>query len=65
VTGVLMVVLKLDRDNEAIEIEFELRYLRSLTTKERFLMMQKKSDEMKKLLRKHGYGKSSEIIKRA
>jgi hypothetical protein len=60
-----MVVLKLDRDNEAIEIEFELRYLRSLTTKERFLMMQKKSDEMKKLLRKHGYGKSSEIIKRA
>jgi len=60
-----MVVLKLDQDNEAIEIEFELRYLRSLTTKERFLMMQKKSDEMKKLLREHGYGKSSEIIKRA
>jgi hypothetical protein len=60
-----MVVLKLDHDDEALEIEFELRYLRSLTTKERFFMMQKKSEEMKKLLRKHGYGKSSEIIKRA
>lgn len=59
-----MVVLKLAHDNEALEIEFELRYLRALTTKERFFMMQKKSDEMKKLLRKHGYGKSSEIIKR-
>jgi hypothetical protein len=60
-----MAVLKLDRDNEALEIEFELRYLKTLTTNDRFFMMQQKSDEMKKLLRKHGYGKSSEIIKRA
>ena len=60
-----MAVLKLTRDNEALEIEFELRYLKSLTTNDRFLMMQKKSDEMKELLRKHGYGKSTEIIKRA
>ena len=60
-----MAVLKLTRDNEALEIEFELRYLKTLTTKDRFFMMQQKSDEMKKLLRKHGYGKSTEIIKRA
>jgi hypothetical protein len=60
-----MAVLKLTQDNEALEIEFELRYLRSLTTKDRFFMMQKKSDEMKELLSKHGYGKSSQIIKRA
>ena len=59
-----MPVLKLEKDNENREIEFELVYLKSLTTKERFFMMQKKSEEMKKMLRKRGYRKSTEIIKR-
>lgn len=59
-----MPVLKLEKDNENREIEFELVYLKSLTTKERFFMMQKKSDEMKKMLRKRGYRKSTEIVKR-
>jgi hypothetical protein len=63
--GDLMPVLKLEKDDENREIEFELRYLKSLTTKERFLIMQKKSDEMKKMLRKRGYRKSSEIVKRS
>jgi len=59
-----MPVLKLEKDDENREIEFELHYLKSLTTKERFLIMQNKSDEMKKMLRKRGYRKSTEIVKR-
>jgi hypothetical protein len=54
-----MPVLKLEKDDENREIEFELCYLKSLTTKER------KSDEMKKMLRKRGYRKSTEIAKRS
>jgi len=60
-----MPILKLDHDDENSEIEFELRYLKSLTIKERFLLMIRKSEEMKKLTRNRGYRKSSEIIKRA
>ena len=63
--GNLMPVLKLEKDDENREIEFELCYLKSLTTKERFFIMQKKSDEMKKMLRKRGYRKSTEIVKRS
>ena len=59
-----MPVLKLLKDDENKEIDFELSFLKSLTTKERFHMMLKKSEEMKKMMRKHGYGKSTEIIKR-
>jgi hypothetical protein len=60
-----MPVLKLEKHDENREIEFELCYLKSLTTKERFLIMQKKSDEMKKMLRSRGYRKSPEIVKRS
>ena len=60
-----MAVLKLEKDDENREIDFELSYLKSLTIKERFLLMQKKSDEMKKMMAKHGYRKSAEIIKRS
>ena len=60
-----MAVLKLEKDDEHTEVEFELRYLKSLTTKERFFIMQKKSDEMKKMLRQCGYRKPFEIVKRA
>ena len=60
-----MPVLKLEKDDENREIEFELNYLKSLTIKERFLLMQKKSEEMKKMLRTRGYRKSPEIIKRS
>ena len=62
--GGSMPILKLEKDNENREIEFELSYLKSLTTKERFLLMQNKSDEIKKMLAKHGYRKSTEIVKR-
>jgi hypothetical protein len=60
-----MPVLKLEKDDENREIEFELNYLKSLTTRKRFLIMQIKSDEMKKMLRKSGYRKSAEIVKRS
>jgi len=63
--GAFMPVLKLEKDDENREIEFELCYLKSLTTKERFIIMQKKSDEIKKMLRKRGYRKSIEIVKRS
>ena len=60
-----MPILKLDRDDESSEIEFELHYLKSLTINERFLLMQRKSNEMKELMRNCGHGRSPEIIKRS
>ncbi|MEW6619349.1 MAG: hypothetical protein AB1422_08450 [bacterium] len=57
-------ILKLDKDNEKKEMEFELKYLLSLTTRQRFEMMFKKSKEMRELLEKSGYRKPFEIIKR-
>jgi hypothetical protein len=59
-----MAVLKIEKDDENREIEFELSYLKSLTTRERFMLMQKKSEEIKKMLRSRGYRKSFEIVKR-
>jgi hypothetical protein len=58
-------ILKLDEDNEEKEIQFELDYLTSLTTAERFEMMSRKTREMLKLLkRKDANRKATEIIKR-
>ncbi len=45
-------VLKLDRHNEKRELTFELRFQTSLTTRQRFEMMFKKTEEMRKLLEK-------------
>jgi hypothetical protein len=59
-----MHILKLEKDDEKREIEFELHYLNSLTTKERFLMMQNRSEEIKKMMRNCGYRKPFEIVKR-
>lgn len=57
-------VLKLNRNNEEKEIWFELKYQLSLTTRQRFEMMFKKTKEMISLLEKSGHRKASEIIKR-
>jgi hypothetical protein len=57
-------VLKLDRHNEKEGITFELKFQMSLTTRQRFEMMFKKTEEMKKLLEKSGHRKAFEIIKR-
>lgn len=57
-------VLKLDDNNEKKEILFELKYQLSLTVRQRFGMMLKKTKEIKSLLEKSGHRKPFEIIKR-
>ena len=64
-----MAILKLDKHDEAKEIEFELDYLTSLTTRERFEMMFQKREEMLNLLssatgKRNERRKTTEIIKR-
>ena len=59
-----MTVLKLEKDDERKEIQFELDYLASLTTRQRFKMMLKKSREMLLLLKQNGHRKSTQVIKR-
>ena len=59
-----MAVLKLEKDDEQREIEFELDYLVSLTTQQRFQMMAQKSREMLLLLRRNEHGKSTQVVKR-
>ncbi len=57
-------ILKLSRHNAKKEIDFELKYLRSLSVKKRFEMMFKKTKEIVELLERHGHRKPFEIIKR-
>lgn len=60
-----MAILKLDEYNEDKEIEFELKYLTSLTTKQRFELMFRKTREMLSLRKKpHANRKTTEVIKR-
>ena len=59
-----MAVLKLTKANEKKEIEFELDYLMSLTTRQRFQMMFEKSRQMAALLRRNGRRKYPKVIKR-
>ena len=50
-------VLKLKRYNEKKELEFELKFLRSLSVKERFAMMVKKTKEIYlRMSCQHNYG---------
>jgi len=62
--NIMSPVLKLENDNQKKELIFELKYLLSLTTRQRFEMMLKKSEEIKKLLGKRGLRKAFQIIKR-
>ena len=59
-----MAILKLDKYDEDKEIEFELDYLTSLTTSQRFQMMFIKTKEMLRLLKKDGHRTTTEVIKR-
>ena len=60
-----MAILKLDKDDEDKEIEFELDYLTSLTTKQRFELMFRKTEEMLSLRKKTNARKAvTEVIKR-
>ena len=58
-----MAVLKRRTDNERVEIEFELDYLTSLATQQRFEMMLRKSREMASLRKHHGSRRTTQIIK--
>lgn len=60
-----MAILKLDKHNEDKEIDFELDYLTSLTTNQRFQMMLAKTREMLSLRKKTNANRAvAEIIKR-
>lgn len=59
-----MPVLKLANHDEQKEIEFELNFLLSLTTPQRFNMMEEKSRYIKEMLYRNGYPKLTEIVKR-
>ena len=57
-------ILKIDNDDEEKEIDFEVDYLLSLTSEQRFHMMFQRSKELAEMLEKNGHRKSPEIIKR-
>jgi len=57
-------ILKLNQHNSKKEMEFELEFLKSLSIRERFKMMLKKTKEMTDLLEKNGHRRPFEIIKR-
>jgi len=57
-------VLKINHHDEKKEIEFEIKFLKSLSVKKRFNMMFKKTKEMMDLLEKNGHRRPSQIIKR-
>jgi len=58
-------ILKLAADDPERDLEFELAYLRSLTTQERFDLMFRKSRELAESLARHGHRKLAAITKRA
>jgi hypothetical protein len=57
--------LKLAADDPERELEFELAYLRSLTTQERFDLMFRKSRELAESLARHGHRRPATIANRA
>jgi hypothetical protein len=57
-------IMKLEEHDEDRERAFELDYLLSLSTRERFHLMRKRSDEMKRTLLRLGHRKPVEIVKR-
>ncbi len=59
-----MPILKLDKSDEKKEIDFELDFLTSLSRKERFEMMFRKTREIRDLLKNSGHREAPGIIKR-
>jgi len=57
-------ILKLKRHDTKKEMEFELKFLKSLSIRERFEMMFRKTKEMVNLLERNGHRRPFEIIKR-
>lgn len=61
-----MPVLKVEPDgaSEEEELEFELEYLRTLTTPERFEMMFRRSRQIAEELLRRGHRRPAQILKR-
>ena len=57
-------ILVLKKEDQNRTIEFELKYLSSLSLQERFALMLTKSNEMKINLANHGHRKTPSITKR-
>lgn len=57
-------ILILENHDENQEIEFELRWLLSLTVEERFQLMIRRTQELLQLLENSGHRTPSSIIKR-
>jgi hypothetical protein len=57
-------ILKLAHNDEKRELEFELDYLQSLTTEQRYALMFQRSREMMERMIRHGHIPAFEIIKR-
>jgi len=55
-------ILKLNEHDEEKEIEFELSWLLSLSTEQRFDLMLKKSKELVALLEANGHRRPPQII---
>ena len=58
-------ILKLEEHDEKREIEFELEFLKSLTIKQRFEMLEEKNNFIKSFLYKNDDRKTITIIKRS
>lgn len=58
-------ILKLDSHNEEQEMEFELDYLLSLSLRDRISLLERKRQEIRDLLNRHGHSRPAEIIKRS
>ena len=57
-------ILKTKKHNYKKELQFEIDYQQSLTLKQRFEMMFKKSNLMKEMLIKNGHRKPFAVVKR-
>lgn len=57
-------ILKLEHDDPDTEEAFELEFLRSLTTQQRFDMMFRRSREILESLLENGHRRPVEIVKR-
>ena len=59
-------ILKLGKNeqDEERELEFELDYLATLTLQQCFVMMLRRSDELKEMLDQYGHRRAPEIAKR-
>jgi hypothetical protein len=60
-----MAVLKVKGNDPDRELDFELRYLRSLSTQQRFELMFRRSREIAELMAKRGHRRTPKITKRS